>query len=151
MALPCGLALRSLPQRRDGKLRTQKNPGQVHGTEAVPFVEACLLDAFPEKHARIVDEDVEPAPSRGRSTDCGIPVFFAGHIEALKHRTGVSADRAGGFPSALLENVADHHPGSRLDHQPRSFGADAARRPRNQGDLAVEPVHCCPPAELVGK
>ena len=112
----------------------------------MPFVDTRLFDALPEEQAGIVDEDVEPAPPRDRGADRTVPVFFAGNIEVVKDRCRVApADLAGGFPSALVENVADDNPRSRLDHQPRGFCADAARRARDQGDLAVEPVHHCPP------
>jgi len=60
----------------------------------------------------------------------------------VKDRRGIAAaDRACGLPSALVEDVANHHPRARLDHQPSGFGADTTRRTRDQGDLTVNAVH----------
>jgi hypothetical protein len=93
---------------------------------------------------------ISSPPSRGRRVDGLLPIVFAGNVEVVKHRRIAAADLASGFRSALVEDVADDDPGSRLDHQPRGFGADPARRTGNQSDLAVEAVHDCPPADLGG-
>ena len=136
--------LAALSQGRHGELGTEKDPGQVHGAEAVPFVEARLLDALPEEHAGIVDENIEPAPSRDRRTDRTAPVFLAGNVEVVKDRRRVTpSDLASGFPPALVEDVTDDDPCSRLDHQPGGFGPDSARSTRDQSDLTVEAVHHC--------
>src|SRR5919109_3992595 len=50
-------------------------------------------------------------------------------------------ERAYRLAAALVEHVADDDSGTGLRHQPRRFGADPARRPRNQRDLAIETVH----------
>ena len=65
----------------------------------MPFVKARLLDAFSEKQTGVVDQNIEPAPSRDRSADRAFPVFFAGNIQVVKDRRRVPAtDLAGGFP-----------------------------------------------------
>ena len=43
--------------------------------------------------------------------------------------------------AALVEDVADRHPGARFHHQPSGCRADAARRPRDECDLAIQTVH----------
>jgi hypothetical protein len=50
-------------------------------------------------------------------------------------RRVTAADLAGSFPSALVEDVADNDPRSRLDHQPRRFRADPTRRTGDKSDL----------------
>src|SRR5581483_3336300 len=61
---------------------------------------------------------------------------------------GCVAERPRRLAAALVEHVADHNLGAGLDHQPRGFRADAARRARYQGNLAVETGHRAPPLLL---
>jgi hypothetical protein len=62
-------------------LGAEEHPGQVDGAEPVPFIEAGLLDAFAEKEAGIVDQDVEPSETGDRRLDRRPPVLLAGDVE----------------------------------------------------------------------
>ena len=126
--LPCGLARPRSRNEGTASFVPRKTPVKFTAL-AVPFVQARLLDAFAKKQAGIVDQDIEPAPSGDCSANGVTPVFLAGHIEMVKDRQRVAAAHfVSGVPAALVEVVTDHDARTRLDHQPRGLGPDAARR-----------------------
>ena len=89
---PTRARLAAFPRRSHREFRPEKNAGEVYGTEAVPFIQACLFNALSEEHAGIVHEDIEPAPSRDSSADRTVPVFFADNVEAVKDCGVTAAD-----------------------------------------------------------
>jgi hypothetical protein len=108
----------------------------------MPFIEARFFDTLSEKEAGVVDKDIETSETRNRRGNCCLPLLFAGDVEMLIDRSIVGArDGARGLLAALVEDVADRHPGAGFHHQPSGCRADAARRPRDECDLAIQTVH----------
>src|SRR6202007_1551815 len=102
-----------------------------------------LLDAHAEKDPGIVDENVETAEVTGYGRDRSGPILLVGNVEMdVECLASGTLECAHGLAPTLVDHVRAGDPGSRCDHQPRRLGADPARRPRNQSDLAIEPVHC---------
>ena len=132
----------ALLEMRQGRARAQHDAGQVHGDQPVPFVERGLLDALADEDAGIVHQHVELAELLDRGVHGGGPARLAGDVERDVERLAARRlDLLRRLPAALVEHVADRHLGAGAGHQLGRRAADAARRARQERDLAVQPVH----------
>jgi hypothetical protein len=112
----------------------------------MPIGKRCLFEAHAEKDPGIVDEDVEAAETIGDGGDRRGPILLPGNVETRVDRLGPGTlDRSHGFPSTLVEHIADCDLCSGLGHEARSLRANAARCTGYQCDFAVETVHCRSP------
>jgi len=129
-------------QRRQRRLGAENDTRQVDRAEPLPVLGRRFLDPLADEDAGIVDEDVDAAEARHRGGDGRCPVVRPRHVEM--HIERVAARRlepAHRRAPALVQDIADHDARPRLHHQPRRLRPDAARRPGQERDLAVESVH----------
>src|SRR5262249_55670071 len=84
-------ALAGFAQSRRSQFRAEKDAGQIDTAEPVPIGKARVFEARPEKHAGVVDEDVEAAEPTGCGRDCPLPILLPGDVEMREDRGGAGS------------------------------------------------------------
>ena len=112
----------------------------------MPIIQGGHLEVQTGKTAGVVDEDVQTPESVRGQRDSRTPVIFTRHIKVNESRSTAKCGRR--FLPPLVQNVADHHFGTSLRHEPCGLRTYAAGRARYQGNFAVQSVHWVGPPQV---
>src|SRR5439155_7248217 len=146
---PPTLALHLEHARR--RLRDQERPAQVHIEHQVEVLLAHVEERLVAQDPGVVHHDVEPAELVQRAPDEPVSPFARGHAVVVRY--GVSALaldlgdhlvrhlRTLAAAVAIAAEIVHHDLGALAGEEQRVLAADAAARPGDDRDLALEQTH----------